>query len=150
MQGHSCFLLQGTCNKGSHCEFLHADVDPDAPFCTAYQQGFCALGQQCPHQHFDEEFYMAHPRKYDAMVANAWRRKKVSELKPPGPIHMVHPAAAELAQGGLEGAQPGSDREVPHLLRDLPNPQVPGTSDPVLYHIAGVLVYAEPEALDLS
>lgn len=59
--------MQGWCARGDECVYLHADVLPDAPACTAFLQGSCPRGASCPHKHLTTAMirhYNAHPDQY--------------------------------------------------------------------------------------
>jgi hypothetical protein len=127
--------MQGECLTRGSCTDSHVDINPEAPICSHFRAGFCPRDSTCPDKHFTEattQRFESDPSAYEA-VLQAARQRALTQ--------------ASRHAGVRDTAQKRAHRSaVPALLGSLPDPEFPG-SDPVLFHIGGLLVFPEDDEL---
>jgi hypothetical protein len=132
-------LIQGECPHGKSCIYSHADIDPEASICPHFSAGFCPQGSACPSKHFTQEtaqHFERDPVAYEGILLAARQRATARRTRDqPRP---------QSGLGGNASQQCALGSAVPALLASLPDPEFPG-SNPVVYHIGGLLVLADDD-----
>ena len=102
--------MQGQCNKGSACSYLHADIDPDAPYCEEFRAGFCGRGRECSRKHFTEDtirHYASHPKLRKQIQKRAHARlARQQQLRQPAAMSRSADVKLSGASAGRAGVTP--------------------------------------------
>lgn len=148
----------GYCRRGTDCPLKHFSAET-ASHHEAHPEEYAAIvaaakqrgGRASPST---GAFANGPLRPSSRLRASANPFSPAAPGRPPSRADSAAPGAKDAtARGTGEAAGPAAGRQgvpaqVPMLLRDLPDPQYPG-SDPVLYHIGGILVFPD-EPLDAA